>query len=147
MMARVLDIAINGDGMVPAPDQVITHSFSVGGYLTGQLLRILDDPDRAEDRKRWHALVKGQVYDSPPDMRSIPAGIGASMGMGSTVSSIVAGVVGLYLESVKNTAGREHAAASHAFHNNHIPAPSLWLYSKADPVALEEDIITVMRQK
>ncbi len=149
MMDRVLSLAMyggKGNAEMPTPNQVVTHSFSVGGYLTGQLLRILADADRDADKEKWHQLVKAQIYDSPPDMGSIAKGIGASMGLGAGVAAMVEGIVKAYLYAVKDTAGKEHALSSAHFHDNHIPAPSLWMYSKADPVALESDIDTVMNK-
>ena len=152
MVTKVLDICLhkNESGKsaisMNAPSEIITHSFSVGGYLTGQLLRVLDSSDRADDKQRMHSLIKGQVYDSPPDMNSIAKGIGASVGLGDFMARLVEGIIGLYLNAVKDTAGKEHRASSAAFHDNHIPAPSLWMYSRADPVALEKDIDTVMNK-
>lgn len=146
MMERVLDLVLRSDhkNNLAKPERIITHSFSVGGYLTGQLLRVLDEPARAQDREEWHRLVKGQVFDSPPDMPSIAKGMGASMGLGPFVAGAVEQIVKGYLWSVRNTAGKAHSASSAAFHNNHIPAPSHWMYSAADPVALEKDIDVVM---
>ena len=151
MVTKVLDICLRSQGIsmgsnFAAPREIITHSFSVGGYLTGQLLRVLDSEDREEDRQRMHELVKGQVYDSPPDLGSIAKGIGASVGKGDLLASVVENAIALYLFAVKDTAGKEHRASSAAFHDNHLPAPSLWMYSQADPVALEQDIDTVMNK-
>ena len=148
MMDRVINIAVNGEdnNIDTKPNVVVMHCFSVGGYLTGQMLRILDKEDRKEDKQSIHKLVKAQIYDSPPDMRSIPNGVGASIGMGPIVSKVVASIIRSYLYIVRNTVGVEHKASSDAFHQNHIPAPSLWFYSKSDPVALEEDINTVINK-
>ena len=147
LMNKVLQVALEGrhgvGGGLP-PSCVVTHSFSVGGYLTGQLLRVLNEPDRVQDKERYHALIKAQVYDSPPDFRSIAKGIGASLGMGPIVAGAIELVAKGYLLASATTAGVEHKASSAHFHNNHLPAPSLWLYSKADPVALEEDCLTVI---
>jgi len=144
MMAKVIDIATDTDDKTPEHDHIVMHCFSVGGYLTGQMLRILSESKNSIKMNKLHSMIKAQVYDSPPDMRSIPNGIGASMGLGPVVASTVASIVRSYLYLVRNSAGIEHQASSDAFHNNHIPAPSLWFYSKSDPVALEEDIDTVM---
>lgn len=144
LMKEVVNISIQGSQPGRIPTKVVTHCFSVGGYLTGQMLRLLNQAEHAGDRKKFHSVVKAQVYDSPPDFRSIAKGIGASLGMGSLVAGAVEGIVKLYLKASAKTAGVEHLASSAHFHENHLPAPSLWLYSRTDPVALEEDIQTVM---
>ena len=144
LMKEVVKISVHGFHPDRVPTKVVTHCFSVGGYLTGQMLRLLNQAEHAGDRKKFHAVVKAQVYDSPPDFRSIAKGIGASLGMGGLVAGAVEGIVKLYLKASAKTAGVEHLASSAHFHENHLPAPSLWLYSRTDPVALEEDIQTVM---
>jgi len=144
LMREVVRVATRGSEPGRVPTTVVTHCFSVGGYLTGQMLRLLNQPEHAGDLMTFRSVVKAQIYDSPPDFRSIAKGIGASMGMGSMVAGIVEGIVKLYLKASAKTAGVEHQASSAHFHDNHVPAPSLWMYSKTDPVALEEDIQTVM---
>ena len=49
-----------------------------------------------------------------------------------------------YLHLVRDTSGVLHRASSAAFHDNKVPAPSLWFYSKADPVADWRDCVTVI---
>jgi len=144
LMQQVVRISIHGSEPGRVPSKVVTHCFSVGGYLTGQMLRLLNQPEHSADLKKFHSVVKAQVYDSPPDFRSIAKGIGASVGMGSMVAGIVESAVKFYLKISATTTGVEHLASSAHFHDNHLPAPSLWMYSKTDPVALEEDIHTVM---
>jgi Eukaryotic protein of unknown function (DUF829) len=144
LVQTVLDETLRPSNGDPTPDKVVTHCFSVGGYLTGQLLRVLNDPARRDDKLQYHRLVRAQVYDSPPDFNGIARGIGKSMAMGQFVADRVEEWVRLYLWAVRDTAGKEHRASSAQFHDNHLLAPSLWLYSEADPVAVPEDIQTVM---
>eukprot|EP00797_Seminavis_robusta_P022279 Sro353_g124510.2 (223) ;mRNA; r:38213-38881 len=140
-MEAVLDETLNND-----PDKVVTHYFSVGGYLMGQQLRLLNDPERQQDKEKYHQLVKAQIYDSPPDVQGIAKGIGKSMAMGKFVATTVEGLVNSYLWAVRDTAGKHHRASSDHFHENHVPAPSLWLYSHSDPVAPPSDIDVVMKK-
>lgn len=138
------DSTVNSNSIVAPPTKIVTHCFSVGGYLTGQMLRILSDPSRSEDKAKFHQLVKAQIYDSPPDFNGIAKGIGKSMEMGDLVADQVERVVNFYLWAVKDYAGKDHRASSAHFHDNHLPAPSLWMYSQTDPVACPDKIRQVM---
>ena len=126
------------------PASIVHHHFSVGGYLFGQMLRVLGRPENATLKASFEPLIKAQVFDSPPDMRGIAAGVGASMGANVLIAKPVEWAISAYLAAVKNTAGVEHAAASNSFHGNHVPAPSIWFYSKADPVCNFNDCETVI---
>mmetsp|Transcript_12603 Transcript_12603/g.27983 ORF Transcript_12603/g.27983 Transcript_12603/m.27983 type:complete len:270 (-) Transcript_12603:25-834(-) len=123
-----------GAGAGSGIEKVVFHQFSMGGFLFGQMLRVLKDGDKEMSRE-FLGKVKAQVFDSPPDFSGIAKGVSQSMGVGPPFSHIIHGLMLTYLAVTKNTAGVEHRAASAAFHNNYITAPSLWFYSKADPVA------------
>jgi len=125
------------------PKIIAFHNFSVGGYLFGQMLRVLEGHERKTD---FVSRVKSQVFDSPPDFRGIAAGVGASMGANPFVAKPVEYLIRGYLKAVENTAGVEHRASSAHFHGNTIRAPSLWFYSLADPVANYEDCLTVINK-
>jgi alpha-beta hydrolase superfamily lysophospholipase len=64
----------------------------------------------------------------------------------SPIATVVEMAMKLYLTLSAKTAGVEHRASSAAFHTNYISAPSLWFYSRSDPVALVEDCETVIRK-
>ena len=118
-------------------DTLVFHHFSMGGYLFGQMLRHLQ---ANEDKRR--ALVDKiavQVFDSPPDFSGIAKGVAQSMGKSGLVANAVELLMRAYLFVSSSTAGVEHRAASKAFHTNAITAPSLWFYSRSDPVANYED--------
>ena len=89
-------------------------------------------------------IVKAQIFDSPPDFNGIAAGVSKSMGIGGIGESFIRVCLSSYLKAVENSYGRDHRAASLAFHHNTIPAPSLWFYSRADPVARWEDCAEVV---
>jgi hypothetical protein len=126
------------------PRIITFHNFSVGGYLFGQMLRVLNEPQHADLKRRFVPLIKAQVFDSPPDMEGIAAGVGASMGANPFIAKPVEFLISGYLKAVENTAGVEHRASSDHFHGNHIGAPSMWFYSKADPVCNYKDCLTVI---
>ena len=136
VMQKVVKEINSGDG----DRDVIFHHFSMGGYLFGQMLRHLQTLEGKKGKEFQKAII-GQVFDSPPDFRSIAKGVSQSMGVpaSSPVAVAVEMAMRLYLFVSSTTAGVEHRAASAAFHTNYISAPSLWFYSRSDPVALSED--------
>lgn len=131
-------------GNADKPLDVVFHSFSMGGYLFGQSLRCMaQNPDKFST---FPSLIKAQVFDSPPDRQSIAIGISKSVGVGKPVEKMVEGMANMYLKATENTSGREHKAASEAFHSNYISAPSLWFYSYADPISRHEDCKIVINK-
>jgi hypothetical protein len=87
--------------------------------------------------------IGAQIFDSPPDFSSIATGLSKSMGIGGIGEKAVELAALTYLKATENTVGVQHRAASEAFHNNDVPAPSLWFYSKADPVSRWDDCTVV----
>jgi hypothetical protein len=122
------------------PSAVMFHHFSVGGFLYGQALVAMKKNPHLNG---FPSLIKGQVFDSPPDYSSIPVGISKSMGIGGFPEKIIEHCARGYLKLTENTAGVMHRESSAAFHNNTVSAPSLWFYSKADPVCLWTDLHAV----
>ena len=139
LMGKVVDLS------TADYSKVVFHHFSVGGYLFGQMLRVLESRGQQGANTFLTKLVRAQVFDSPPDIAGVPAGLAASMGIkNAAVSKLIELTVKGYLAATASTSGVEHAAASQSFHNNNCPAPSLWFYSKADPVANYLDCQTVI---
>lgn len=118
-------------------DTLVFHHFSMGGYLFGQMLRHLQENE--DKRRKLVDKIKVQVFDSPPDFSGIAKGVAQSMGKSGVVASAVELLMRAYLFVSSSTAGVQHRAASKAFHTNAITAPSLWFYSRSDPVANYED--------
>jgi hypothetical protein len=142
-MQKVLDTTVSQN-----PKDIILHHFSVGGFLCGQALRIM-----ASDREKYGHLIdekiKVQIYDSPPDIRGIPVGLASHVfpepkGMQVFLHASIRKTLDAYLTITENTAGVEYRASSEAFHNNILPAPSLWFYSLSDNVANHRDCETVV---
>ena len=126
------------------PSSLLFHNFSVGGFLYGQTLLALSK--RSDHGKYIQSNIRAQIFDSPPDFMNIPKGIARSMGIGGTGEFLVQSMAQLYVAATHNTAGVAHRASSAAFHENSISAPSLWFYSKADPVADWRDCVTVIEK-
>lgn len=122
---------------------LLFHHFSVGGFLYGQaLLAMKSNPNL----NGIHNIIKGQIFDSPPDYSNISIGISKSIGITGITEKIVEYCARSYLKLTEDSTGRMHKASSNAFHENNIQAPSLWFYSKADPVADWKDCVTVINK-
>jgi hypothetical protein len=123
-------------------NDIVFHSFSMGGYLFGHsLMLIRDNPEKFGNLP---GLIKAQIFDSPPDMGSIPYGLAKSVGFGVPVEKVVEKVVQLYLTLTASTSGVAYKASSDIFHNNYLSAPALWFYSRADPISRFQDCETVV---
>lgn len=145
LMEKVINLSMSPEKGVKS-ESIIFHHFSVGGYLFGQMLRVLS---KANDQtaKDFIPKIKAQVFDSPPDIAGVPAGIAASVGITNKVlAKGIEVTVRAALAAMASTTGVEHAAASDSFHSNFIRAPSLWYYSLADPVANHRDCETVINK-
>jgi len=122
------------------PSAILFHHFSVGGFLYGQAIQAMQAHSHLNS---FPTTIKAQIFDSPPDYQNIPKGISRSMGIGGIVEKVIEKFAEAYLKITYDSAGVMHRASSHAFHENKIPAPALWFYSKADPVCDWKDCITV----
>lgn len=69
-----------------------------------------------------------------------------SMGFTGVGQTLIEFSASVYLKLSENYAGVLHRASSAAFHGNEVPAPSLWFYSKADPVSKFEDCNIVIEK-
>eukprot|EP01031_Cornospumella_fuschlensis_P027296 gene27296-32968_t len=136
-------ITIGDDNTEPHTRNVIFHCFSMGGFLYGQTLRsMVDNPDKCGHIK---PLIKAQIFDSPPDYHSIADGIAKSIGLSGFPEKFTAATMRAFLALTSSTSGVEHRASSAAFRANMISAPSLWYFSRADPVSRWEDCESVIR--
>eukprot|EP01036_Dinobryon_divergens_P028536 gene28536-37494_t len=143
-MEAVIDFISNpSDPSITAPSCILFHHFSVGGFLYGLLLLLLKEDKRFDS---FIPMIRAQIFDSPPDYKSIASGMARSMGFTGIGQNIVEFSASAYLKLTENYAGVLHRASSAAFHGNEVPAPSLWFYSKADPVSKFEDCNIVIEK-
>ena len=147
-MQNVVNVTLNNalvkcssDNSIKHRD-VIFHCFSMGGFLYGQSLRsMMANPEKCG---RIKPLIKAQIFDSPPDYHSIADGIAKSVGLSGVAEKVTSGLMKGYLAATSSSSGVEHRASSAAFRDNMIKAPSLWYFSKADPVSRWEDCVDVV---
>ena len=71
-------------------------------------------------------------------------GISKSVGAPKFLEKTIELAARTYLKATERSAGVLHRAASAAFHDNDVHSPSLWFYSKSDPVADWRDCVIVM---
>ena len=124
------------------PKNIVFHHFSIGGFLYGQMLRIFKDSPKNKGYGGVIPKIKGQIFDSPPDMHSIPEGLAAHFfpSKSHPLHFLVKICVEMYMKLTAESNGREWKASSEIFHANFLAhAPSLWYYSTADPVSRYED--------
>lgn len=125
------------------PSSLLFHHFSVGGFLYGKaLLAMGGDPLL----KNAYTKIKSQIFDSPPDYQNIPVGISKSIGVPKLLEKPVEIICRGFLKLTENSAGVLHRRASNSFHENDVPCPSLWFYSKSDPVADWKDCEIVINK-
>ena len=122
---------------------ILLHAFSMGGYLFGQSLRCIES--QPERYGYLRSQIKAQVYDSVPDHGSIAHGISKSFNLPSPFEKAIEMMAKGYLTFTHDTAGVEHRAASHSFHNNFVQAPALFYYSLSDPISRYQDVERVMK--
>ncbi|XP_074660730.1 transmembrane protein 53-like [Tubulanus polymorphus] len=122
---------------------ILTHGFSVGGYLYGELLiKLTSDPDRHRD---IIARLIGQIFDSPVDFDGIPDGISKAI----TTNRILRRVLRESLAFYKSTFTNQmipYIESARTFKENRLAIPSLMLFSRADPISDAEEIASVADQ-
>jgi hypothetical protein len=127
----------------PTDTPILLHAFSMGGYLFGQSLRCFENqPEKYGNLK---SQIRAQIYDSVPDHGSIAHGMSKSFNLPSPFEKAIEIVAKGYLNMTHDTAGVEHRAASHSFHNNFVSAPALFYYSLSDPISRYQDVEQVMK--
>lgn len=107
---------------------ILLHGFSVGGYLIGEFhVKLNSEETVARD------LLIAQVFDSPVDFDGIPEGFSKVLTKNPALRFLIRNSLHLYMATFKTNVSK-FLKASEAFKLNKYHVPSLFLYSKADPV-------------
>ncbi|XP_033751705.1 transmembrane protein 53-B-like [Pecten maximus] len=107
---------------------ILLHGFSVGGYLIGEFhVKLNTEETVARD------LLIAQVFDSPVDFDGIPVGFSKVLTNNPALRFLIRNSLHLYMATFKTNVSK-YLKASEAFKLNKYHVPSLFLYSKADPV-------------
>ena len=72
MEAVINFISNTSDPNINTPSCILFHHFSVGGFLYGLLLLLLKEDKRFDS---FTPLIRAQIFDSPPDYKSIASGM------------------------------------------------------------------------
>ncbi|OWF50533.1 transmembrane protein 53-A-like [Mizuhopecten yessoensis] len=113
---------------------ILLHGFSVGGYLIAEFhVKLNSEKTIARD------LIVAQVLDSPVDFDGIPKGFSTALTNNPALRFLIRNSLHLYMNMFR-TSVLEFHKASEAFKYNKYCVPSLFLYSKADPVATLETV-------
>lgn len=133
---------------------ILIHGFSVGGYLWGELLALVE-----KDKERFQPILNnivGHIWDSAADMQDIPDGLPTAV---FPNNSILQGTLRKYVRFVSLTyfllfvivypyryhmrtfydgATCHYIRSSQMFHSTMVRSPALFLMSKRDPIGKPE---------
>lgn len=140
-MENVLDLCHEGHrGNQP----IICHGFSVGGYLYGEVLNILQDQSHKYGVEEFRNRVYGQIFDSPVDFYGIPTGVARAVTSDQKKAAKIESALEWYMEKFQNIT-RDYIRSSETFRSNVLKTRSLFLYSLSDPVCDPEHIENIAR--
>eukprot|EP01027_Heterolobosea_sp_BB2_P013170 GEZU01019022.1.p1 GENE.GEZU01019022.1~~GEZU01019022.1.p1 ORF type:complete len:368 (-),score=84.26 GEZU01019022.1:132-1235(-) len=124
--------------LIDSNHDLIFHVFSGGAYMYGQILDLMDQqPERFGWMKNY---IVAQIFDSPVEAASAPSGISKSATNNTVGYYTIYGLVELYLAVTYPWTKALLWKSSEKIHNNTIQCPSLFLFSKNDPIARYEDV-------
>lgn len=122
---------------------LLVHGFSVGGYLYGEMLVKLREQDKFANISE---RMVGQVFDSPVDFEGVPRGFANVLAKNHMSRTVLRKTIEMYLKLFEKSVTSHYHRSSSAFHDNHLRIPSLFLYSRADPIGVA-DIIEIVMEK
>ncbi|XP_070156870.1 uncharacterized protein [Polyergus mexicanus] len=113
--------------------QILLHGFSVGGYLWGEALDLMES-----NKDKYSGIadrIVGQVWDSLSDLNELPMGISnAVFPKNMLLQSMLQKYTEYHLKTFHQQATRYYIRSSQMFHIATIPVPALLFVSKTDPV-------------
>jgi len=117
----------------------ILHGFSVGGYLWGEVLNMMQQ-DLTKYQPTMNRIV-GQIWDSVVDFEGIPTGLPRAVFPNNAVlRSSLEKYVTYHMSKFHEPATKHYLQASKMYHYTIVKAPSLFLCSLDDPVGSIEGI-------
>ncbi|XP_029166409.1 uncharacterized protein LOC114937157 [Nylanderia fulva] len=113
--------------------QVLLHGFSVGGYMWGEVLDIMES-----NKEKYSGIadrIVGQVWDSIADVTEIPIGFPiAVFPKNKIMQKLVRSLLEYHMKINHEKATRHYIRSSQVFHSSSIRVPALLFVSKTDPV-------------
>ncbi|PIK57997.1 putative transmembrane protein [Apostichopus japonicus] len=128
---------------------LLVCGFSTGGYFYSELIQKMQAAEKVKGEITNRIMA--QIYDSVADMPSIPQGISKALLQHDSLSQrAMSKCLQTYLNVMERPATQHYRRGSKVFHNNPVNAPSLFIYSKSDPVGCyrqNEMVIKNLRTK
>ncbi|XP_070553956.1 transmembrane protein 53-like [Ptychodera flava] len=128
--------------------QLMVHAFSVGAYLYTEVVQKMQS--MAKHEVEILQRIACQVYDSPVDVNNVPEGLSKAVTENPILQFTFRKSIEAYLKMLHNMATRHYNVASKTFFASPVTAPSLFFYSKKDPIgnpATVEKAISSLRDK
>ncbi|XP_043275358.1 transmembrane protein 53 isoform X2 [Venturia canescens] len=114
-------------------EQIMLHGFSVGGYMWGEVLELIE-----QDRKKYDHVIEriiGQVWDSAADISELTIGTPrAVFPKNEVMQKVLAKYLDYHMKTFYNSATQYYIRSSQLFHMNLVRTPALFLLSNTDPV-------------
>ncbi|CAD5113292.1 DgyrCDS2469 [Dimorphilus gyrociliatus] len=122
---------------------LFVHGFSVGGYLFGETLKHMKDKPKLYESVS--SRIKGQCFDSPVDVSNIAKGLAHVLAPNNpNKKAFLKSAFSLYLQLTKNITGSYYNASQDQILNNYFGIPTLFFYSKSDPICSFELINSII---
>lgn len=117
-------------------EKMLIHGFSVGGYLFGECLVIMN-----KDIQTYQKVVDrfvAQIWDSAADITEIPVGVPKALfPKNPKLQAPLKNYMLYHLRTFHEAATQHYIRSSQMFHTNFVHAPALMILSKTDPVGAE----------
>uniref|UniRef100_A0A646QFE6 Transmembrane protein 53 n=1 Tax=Hemiscolopendra marginata TaxID=943146 RepID=A0A646QFE6_9MYRI len=128
----------------PEYKNILIHAFSVGAYVYGEML--VHVQNNLNKYQPVTNKIIGQIFDSAVDWDGIPQGFSKAVTDNKVMQKSLELYTRYHLKTFYNLATKHYLRASDAFHENFINAPSLFYFSKTDPVGTAEGNLRVIRK-
>jgi len=114
-------------------DKLLLHGLSVGAY---GFMEVMTKMEENEDRYlQIRPRFQGQIWDSPCDLPGLKEGVARSISNSRTMQIKIMDLLDWFLKVRYEAATRHYVKTQDMYHKNYLNAPSLFLFSRADPVA------------
>ena len=111
--------------------ELLVHGFSVGAYLYGEMLNMLDSMPKYG---YIHDKIMGQVLDSPADVHVVPEGVSKAVTPILPLQKILKFGIDSYMSLFHQQVTQHYLRSSSTFLANRLEIPTMFLYSTIDPV-------------
>lgn len=126
--------------------QIVLHGFSVGGYLWGEVLNLVEC-----DRQTYMNVIDrivGQVWDSVADITELSIGVPqAVFPHNEVLHNMLQKYLEYHLKTFYKQSTQHYIRSSQLFHSSIVHSPALFFMSKTDPVTGISSILKIKDQR